>query len=581
MVTPIRILAAPLLCALIACQSAPHPTRDPAAARPPLLLLATTDFHGAIEGKKVKARDGTEVEIAGARTLAATTAAYRRYAESLGAVTVHVDAGDIFQGTLSSNLFEGKPVIELFNRMGVDAVALGNHDFDYGPSGPGSVPTQASDNARGALEERMTESLFPWLSGNLRGASGSFKDKLLSSHVVQKGNVRIGIIGLSGTDTLLTTDRRNLDGITFDELQSTVEREVTRLRRSGAPDYIIVVAHAGAGCKDNSPASIEDLSSCELDGGVIELAKRIRPGTVDAFVGGHTHRGVFKRINGAFVIQAFSGGSHLGAAWIGASSTALRSEQSGLTTVCSHQTLERGKPTCSATAIAKATAVTAVKIGGRIPLQPDPGLDEALESYLRAAREKAQEPLGVVAPRALAKSFRGETELGNAVVDLFQASLPSYDAVVFNNGGFRANLPAGRLVYNDLYSIFPFDSLLAEIELTGAELLRLIRVGISPIDGGLSWSQVEFSSRGCVVDAKINGVPINASRIYRILTTDFLASGGSGFDRARFQSVRMLIQTPIQRETTVTFLKANPTFLKEYRHRIRQKIEGDCPADQV
>ncbi len=46
--------------------------------------------------------------------------------------TLLLSAGDMFQGTPISNLFRGKPVIETMNRMGFDAMTLGNHEFDWG-----------------------------------------------------------------------------------------------------------------------------------------------------------------------------------------------------------------------------------------------------------------------------------------------------------------------------------------------------------------------------------------------------------------------------------------------------------------
>ena len=62
-----------------------------------------------------------------------------------------VDAGDMWQGTLASNLSEGTAVVRAYNALGYDAVAIGNHEFDFGPQGPQPVPRRPEDDARGAL----------------------------------------------------------------------------------------------------------------------------------------------------------------------------------------------------------------------------------------------------------------------------------------------------------------------------------------------------------------------------------------------------------------------------------------------
>src|SRR6266568_1236346 len=47
--------------------------------------------------------------------------------------TLLLDGGDSMQGTLDSELNEGRAVVAAFGALGVDAAAIGNHDFDRGP----------------------------------------------------------------------------------------------------------------------------------------------------------------------------------------------------------------------------------------------------------------------------------------------------------------------------------------------------------------------------------------------------------------------------------------------------------------
>src|SRR5690348_6939125 len=65
-----------------------------------------------------------------------------------------LDGGDMFQGTLESNLGEGRAVVDAYNAMGYAAAAVGNHEFDFGPAGSASVPRNKDEDPLGALRAR-------------------------------------------------------------------------------------------------------------------------------------------------------------------------------------------------------------------------------------------------------------------------------------------------------------------------------------------------------------------------------------------------------------------------------------------
>jgi len=116
-----------------------------------LTILATNDFHGAFHEERT--RDG--VAVGGAAALAATIDGVRG---DVGADRVLlVDGGDLFQGTPLVNATEGMASVELFNRLGYDAVAIGNHEFDY--RGP-------PNDLRAPLEAAAAAASFPFLSAN-------------------------------------------------------------------------------------------------------------------------------------------------------------------------------------------------------------------------------------------------------------------------------------------------------------------------------------------------------------------------------------------------------------------------------
>ncbi len=115
----------------------------------------------------------------------------RARAKDGGAVAL-VDAGDMFQGTLESNLTDGASVIAAYRVLGMTVATLGNHEFDFGPL-PGS------DDPQGAIRARFSEASFPILSAHLvtRGSHDSpHWDQLRRSVLLNVGGVRVGFVGL-------------------------------------------------------------------------------------------------------------------------------------------------------------------------------------------------------------------------------------------------------------------------------------------------------------------------------------------------------------------------------------------------
>lgn len=546
--------------------------------RRPVLLLGTTDFHGFIDPEWV-VNQNIKIEKAGAKLFAAVK---KSYVEAAGLYpVVHVDAGDLFQGTLVSNMFEGQAVIDYLNYIQLDAVALGNHDFDYGPLGTKSVPSEAADHPLGALLERMNQSRFPWLAANVSDTKNRFEGKLAMVKVIEKQGVRVGVIGLAGQDTPETTDRRNLVDLEFKAMKETALKWAISLREQQKVDYVVVVAHSGSGCSDNSIQALEDISSCGKTG-VVKLASEFPQGLVDAFVGGHTHKGVYKKINGAIVMQAFSHYSHLGVAWLGEPPQDLNL-YTGLIPICSSVYWENQNMKCAGTSTSSELKIEPLMVGKnlRLKLEEETKADEILNPYRVKALAKAQETLGVTTPKELTKNFSSENSLGNFVVDVLHQLYPQFDTVLLNNGTFRTNLPAGPLTFNNIYEIFPFDSTLMGLEVSEEEFLRMVRIGVSPIDGGLSWSALKFKSVGCQVQLQWNVPKTTATKTIKVLTSDFVASGGVGFDRIKSLRSFQVTEYPNLREALIAGLRKYPQYVEGYKHKVRQNVKGKCPADQI
>ena len=257
-----------------------------------IVILATSDQHGHVEQ---------------AARLGHYFAAERAQAPNR---VLAVDGGDMFQGTLVSNLHEGAAMIHALNALGYAAAAVGNHEFDFGPVGPHTTPVGPDEDPRGALEERMKEAKFPLLSANIVDAK-SGKPIARPFTIVTVDGVKIGIVGGTSEDTPRTTNARNLVGLKVLPLAPAVGNAARAARKAGAT-VVIAVVHAGGNCPrsgvltDQSPP---DVVGCEGDAESFRLARalaaRTDGGRVDAVFGGHTHQGVTAIVSGIPVLQAY------------------------------------------------------------------------------------------------------------------------------------------------------------------------------------------------------------------------------------------------------------------------------------
>lgn len=112
-----------------------------------LRILATNDLHGQLDPRVWPWSNGRPVG-----GLAVLKTEMDSLDAACGCPVIRLDAGDEFQGTLGSNITFGAPVVDALNRMGTQAAAVGNHDFDWGIAN---------------LQRRMAESRYPWLAANI------------------------------------------------------------------------------------------------------------------------------------------------------------------------------------------------------------------------------------------------------------------------------------------------------------------------------------------------------------------------------------------------------------------------------
>src|SRR5437899_137647 len=262
---------------------------DTARAQEDVLLrvLAINDLHGALEPQTWPWSGGRAV--GGAPALKAW---FDTLSRACHCTTVRLDGGDEMQGTLLSNVGYGRAAVAALNAFGIDAAAIGNHEFDW------SVDT---------LRARMSEAKYPFLSANITNTAGTARpDWAKPWTLVTKYGVKIAIIGLTTTETPTSTASRNIQGLAFGDGAQAIKRYLPEAR--AAADFVIVVAHVGALCDSSTGAG--NTAACH--GEILDVARQLDSGSVDLIVAGHTHVRVNTVVHGIPIVEAQSSGRAIG-----------------------------------------------------------------------------------------------------------------------------------------------------------------------------------------------------------------------------------------------------------------------------
>ena len=446
------------------------PGESAAAGEPTetVVILHTNDFHGAVEPVEA---GGTSQE-GGLVNVVSLIDQLR--AEHPGR-TVLLDAGDSFQGTYVSNSTEGELVMAAMNAAGYDAWTLGNHEFDWGQE---------------ILEARITQAAFPALAANILDATnGKLWDAVRPYTIVEAGRISLGILGLAYPDTPVISRPENVAGLDFQRAEETVRHYLPELQKQA--DLILVLSHLG------------------YDG---DLALARAVDGIDVIVGGHSHTFLERprQVNGALIVQAGAKGQVVGRLEL-----TVDVDTGQLVDFSSRNTL-----------VPVTDKVAAV----------NQEVQTLVDKALAEAAETINQPIGETAV-TLQPQSTGEFALGNLVVDaMLGANVDGQpaDIAMHNNGGIRAALPKGAISFGQLYAVLPFDNQLMALDLTGAQVLRILEHSVSSNPGKMQVAGMAFRfdmskpAGDRILEATVGGKPLDPARAYRVVTIDYLASGGDG-----------------------------------------------------
>ena len=536
-----------------------------------ITVLGTNDVHGELIPQSGRG---------GITTFSGYVTAVREARADDGAVVL-VDAGDMWQGTLESNLSEGAAVAEAYNALGYAGAAIGNHEFDFGPVGPKSIPESDADDPQGALRQRAPELNFPLLAANLIDTSTNQPvdwDNVQSSTMITRAGVNIGIVGVLTTSTPESTMAANTVGVRIAPLARQIITEADQLRAAGAA-LVIVVAHAGSRCEEFDDPY--DLSSCVMTGEIMRVANEIPGGLVDHIVGGHEHRGIAHDVNGIAITASYSNArafSRVDFTLDRNSGDVIERRIFPPQRICVRTPDEAGRCTND-----EDDAYELASYEGR-PIVPMEHVAAIAGRAGEIAAQRKAEKIGVYLETPMTMQEQPETVLGNLFTD---AMLGSNDAdISIHNvfGGIRAELPPGDVTYGKLFRVFPFDNRVSVIELSGLDVRKIIanQVHNHRRRAGFSGMRVFVSCEAGQMSVKMiksDGSEIQDSDTLQVVANDFLLLGGDnvltpaipegGFDIPN--------STPLVRDTLVDWFKRRGGSMNAAEFRDPENLRWNLP----
>jgi len=518
-------------------------------------IIAFNDFHGQLESPGALRQTPsspalTAIAVGGVDWMAGYITDLKRQNPN----TVVVSAGDIIGATpLLSSLFHDEGTIETMNRLGLDFNAVGNHEFDEGQSelkrmqNGGCHPTN-SNTCRGAevgTPVPFEGAKFRFLAANvIEAVTGQ---TIFPAYAIKKvGGIRIGFIGMTLKETATLVSPKGLAGLAFLDEVTTINALIPKLRALGV-EAIVVLIHQGG--KVPTTLSVATINQCgdQLRGSPIKTIVNQLDDAVDLVISGHTHQ--------AYNCQILNRKGRL------IPVTSANAQGRVLTDIT--VTVD--------TATEDISTITATNIAveqGQVGISPNTVIKSIVNHYKALSIPLANRVIGSIS-RALTNTpnAAGESVLGDMIADaqlLQTKGIGVGEAVLafMNPDGIRADLAYtasaagegdGNVTYNEAFTVQPFGNTLVTLTLTGAQLHELLEQQFTgctlgypldaPVTGqpfnrilqvskGFSYMWKEKGTACDNVDPasiKINGMPVDPARHYRISVNNYLAEGGDQF----------------------------------------------------
>jgi 5'-nucleotidase len=439
-------------------------------------IVGMNDFHGNIEapsagnGGTVVVADpanpaGTAVRAGGAAFIATLLKQLRAQQPN----TIVVGAGDMIGASpVTSALTHDEATVDILNQLGLEVTSVGNHEFDRGKTElmriqkggcfPGGIIGQDTCLINGAFPGAK----FTYLSANVVDLAAGVP-LFPPTFVKRFGDVSVGFIGLTLKETPSVVTASGVAGLGFLDEASTINAYAAQLRAQGV-DVVVVLIHQGG---QTTATRVNDKSCPNLSGQIVGIVDALSD-QVDIVVSGHTHQEYVCKRNGKLLTQTgFYGSAVTVIDLVVRRHGGLISAEANTVPVVNDQS---ARTPAAYPMLARDAAVDA-RVQDYVSLSA--GLKNTVVGTIAADIRRVSAPNASTA----ARDETGEGPMGDVMADVYLEGGPRADLAFINPGGVRADLiyqNGGTVTFGDLLTVAPFGNTLVTVDLTGAQILRLL-----------------------------------------------------------------------------------------------------------
>jgi len=498
------------------------------ASRQTITLLSTTDIHGHIEPIDYFSNKPSNFSLAKIATLVKA-----QRAEAPKALLL--DCGDTTQGTPLAYYFAVKdlkpknPTIAAFNEMHYDAMAVGNHEFNFGLA---------------EMWKAKRESNFPWLAANLKEIYTA-GDGFIRPYIIKNvGGVRIAIVGFITPGVPRWEIPEHYRGYEFEPIVEAAQRVIPEVHKQA--DLVVVIMHSGLD-RDPSSGKIFEGQEFRSENAAWELAEQV-PG-IDLIFYGHTHLEMPElTVNGVLMAQAKNWGGSLARADI-----VMERDEAGAWRVAS----KHSRVIKTTDSVAADPAI--LKIAAPYEAATEKYLDTPIATSEKAMNgERARyedDPLVDLIQRV-------QLEAGHADVSM---------ATMFFPG---VQIPKGPVTVRQAAALYIYDNSLYTVEMTGAQLKDALEHAASfytswPVAAGAELKLPGYNADSAegvsyeidlrkpvgerVQNLTFRGKPLDFSQKLRVAINNYRYTGGGGY--SVYKSLPILEQPGLEiRDLLIDYL---------------------------
>ncbi len=366
--------------------------------------------------------------------------------------TIFIGGGDFLQGTLISNYFDGSSTMDVFNHLGLDAFTVGNHEFDWGID----IVTDYRNPSSGSLQVD-----FPLLGANIfLDGTQARPDHIDPYTIIERGNLKIGIIGVMGQGLESSIANSRITGYYFDDPVYWTAYYAEQLRTVEHVDVVLAVIH------DNGVASGYNQQMSALSGDQ----------RIDAVFNGHSHSTYAQYITRTGVrlpyIQSGSSGTNLGKVTL---------------------TLNESKE------VTAAYAENLTSSSDSRLTQTNATIDALIQTYVSQIEPLLNEVI------ITSGEYMSTSALTYYMAELIRLASDS-DIGFHNSGGTRDYIANGEdITVAKLYAIFPFDNRIKTTYLTGAQIKSFMN-----------------SAYGSYYSTRVPNMVFDDNTTYKVATNDYV-----------------------------------------------------------